>query len=113
MNKRSHLSILMILGILSFMTSCVDEIKEPLKDTDSSILPRITKVTAGYTETDSLNIISRYQSDPDIIMLNNITCDSTGKPMLLISRSEAENLGISNEIYQKYYDHVHTETQNQ
>lgn len=109
MNRRNYLSILLLSGIICVTTSCIDEIKDPQKDPDCYTIPIVTKASEGYNKTDSLTIISRYQSDPDIIMLNNITYDSTGKPMLLISREEAEDLGISTEIYQKYYDYVYTE----
>lgn len=111
-NKHFCFSLLLILFVVCIVPSCMKEIREPHKTDKNQVVPKVTKASSDICIDDSLLILSRYQSDHDVIMLNNIIMEENGKLRLIISQSEAESIGISNEVFKKYYDYVYTDIQN-
>ena len=58
-------------------------------------------VISTMNNPDSLAIRGRMQSNPDIIVLQQITLVDK-KPVLLLTEEEAKEIGIPLEIYKKY-----------
>ncbi len=57
------------------------------------------------TAIDSLEMVSRIQSDKEIILMNQLWFRD-GKFILELSKEDAESLGIPNELYDKYSKYV-------
>lgn len=62
-----------------------------------------TKVKA--VPIDSLEMVSRMQSDKEIMLINQVWYRD-GKFILELSRADAESLGIPDELYDKYSKYV-------
>ncbi len=62
-----------------------------------------TKSNGGTA--DSLSLLSKFQSDVELMLLNQIHYRN-GQLVLALSREDAADIGISGELYDKYYNEI-------
>lgn len=99
------------LGVTSSAISCSlaeltpEQIQQELRKTG------YVSTRSGDIQLDSLEMLSRLQSDEDLLLLNQIWFKD-GRFVLSLTREDAVSLGISDELYEKYVDYVNIANDN-
>lgn len=104
--------ITIIACCLVCLSSCARQIVESMPTNQTSLsyktmsLPHFSTTKSSMNESgDTLRRLSFSQRDPDMRMINQILYIN-GEYCLAITSTEAEILGIPEEVYVKYEQHV-------
>ena len=87
-----------VLG-LSFVSCAVMETEENLFQPSSGNKVRTTLTKGGIEQTDSLEYVYKYQSNPNNLLYKTIHRNKDGVIVLGLSKADAKSLGISEELY--------------
>lgn len=92
--------------IAAFATSCADatiEVSQPEQSAEETATTRGLQATSLSEET--ILLISRYQSDPEIMLAHQIVWQDS-LFILSLSRDDAHELQISDSLYTAYQEYV-------
>lgn len=98
-----RLTIMLILALCS--CSVMTE-QEPPAPSEMGGIPKVkSSVAVTMSREDSLKQVFKFQTNKDAIMQNYVNF-AEGEFRLSISREAAKDLGVSDEIYDKYVEQV-------
>lgn len=91
-----------LLPVLLLSSCAVAElVAETGKEDVRQERPGMLRTRSSGATSDSLSVLSRLQSDVELMLLDQIYCDG-GVLVLALSREDALDLGIPEELYDKY-----------
>ena len=80
--------------------------QELLAPSEMDVMPKVKSgVSAPMSREDSLKLVFKFQTNKEAIMQSYINF-AEGEFRLSISREAAKDLGVSDEIYDKYVEQV-------
>ena len=103
-----RIKLLIIIAILlAVPTSCKQRFDEKIQEEASSKDGKASPVTRSEPKgSEERDRIKKYQSNP-VVLLNSLTVlEEDGTYKIQMSREEANSVGVSNEVYDKFLDYV-------
>ena len=97
--------LLMFTCIFAFISCVQSEVQSELDSGEDYIHAQVIRLEEIATELDSLTLLSKIQSDHDVLMMNSITY-SNDQYSLNLSIDDALKMGIPEMTYKKYSDYI-------